>query len=228
MTSSRCIMVIAMMLMFLTSGCGSSEAEPTAKTRAGADSQDCCSSKKPDEMKLFDEFKEPKLVIEIILGQVRHENNLVNQRITWMLLLQGLLLTSLGLLWKNKSSWPPAIALCLVGIMSCLTVGSSLSAGIEHLDKLNPFVERLETAVAEKFDAVAKEKGLECTECQTGFRLAIPHVPCVYPWDILPWFFAITWVILATYVSYISFSSKREPWGRKSESEKHASDVSPE
>ena len=53
-----------------------------------------------------------------------HENTLVNNRYTWMLASQSLLFTALGVFWVKELF--VEITICIVGLVSTISVGYSL------------------------------------------------------------------------------------------------------
>ena len=62
---------------------------------------------------------------EIIRAIIRDENQLVNQRITWLLTIQGFLFTALSLSLKNPSAENIVWIFILIGISVSLSAFSS-------------------------------------------------------------------------------------------------------
>ena len=126
--------------------------------------------------------------LSIVLDQVRHENELMNHRMTWLWTVQGLLFASFGLLLGQTSDIIATFTVCVVGIVSSVSIGHSLSIGRLVLDDLNPMVHTLAA------DCHLSPKAL--TGCNS--RRA-----CLFlPWTILPWFFAAVWIALAAYLFF--------------------------
>jgi hypothetical protein len=127
-----------------------------------------------------------------ILEQVRHENGLLNDRMTWMWLLQGFLFASLGLVMGESATRFVAVMVSLVGVVSCVSIGCSLIIGARLLDSLNGRANQL----SEEIDA---KLGL-CPMALTG---RLRHRWCfLLPWNMLPWFLASVWLALAVYAAY--------------------------
>lgn len=69
-----------------------------------------------------------------IREMIRHENGLVNQRLGWMFTLQGFLFTAASFLWQISPL--PVIVLCLVGVLSCISIGYTLTRGLQAVKDL--------------------------------------------------------------------------------------------
>jgi hypothetical protein len=54
---------------------------------------------------------------------IRHENELINQRLTWLGTFQGLLLAALAFAWDKKSAGGIVCVLCTVGAMVAISTG---------------------------------------------------------------------------------------------------------
>jgi hypothetical protein len=54
---------------------------------------------------------------EIIRAMIMHENEIINDRLTWLLTFQGLLLAALGFAWGAKDSKPLVRIFAAVGIV---------------------------------------------------------------------------------------------------------------
>lgn len=126
--------------------------------------------------------------LSIILDQVRHENELMNHRMTWLWTVQGLLFASFGLLLGQASDTVATFTVCVVGTVSSVSIGYSLTIGSRVLDDLNPMVHRLAA------DCHLSPKAL--TGCSPG------RACLLLPWSILPRFFAAVWIALAAYLAF--------------------------
>ena len=72
--------------------------------------------------------------LTIVRDMIKHENELVNQRLTWMFTLQGLLFAASSFLWKENIL--PVIVFGFVGIISCISIGYTLRRGINAIKQL--------------------------------------------------------------------------------------------
>ena len=72
---------------------------------------------------------------QLILESAKHEDDLLNHRMTWMWTLQGLLFTALGLLWRVHVL--PAVLICIVGLLSCVSIGFSLRCSVRALQNMD-------------------------------------------------------------------------------------------
>ena len=70
-----------------------------------------------------------------IRSLIMHENDLINHRITWFLILQGFMLTALAFAWEKSCSlcW----VFSFIGIFSSISVGIVLLAASQALEKLH-------------------------------------------------------------------------------------------
>ncbi len=59
-----------------------------------------------------------------IRNLIKHENELVNHRLGWLMTTQSLLYVALGVVWKQGVG--SVIIIALVGILSCLSFGYAL------------------------------------------------------------------------------------------------------
>lgn len=128
--------------------------------------------------------------LQDLLEQIRHENALMDNRVTWMLTLQGLFLASLVFLLKDKPHRIAAVIVCCIGFVTCVTVGFSIVVGMRVLNELNPVADALGRAIAEKIGV----KPVPMTGSAPGV------LSFLLPWRILPWFFAYVWTVLAIFI----------------------------
>lgn len=122
-----------------------------------------------------------------LLEQIRHENGLIDNRITWMLTLQGLFLVSLGFLLKDKPQKIAAVIVCCIGFVTCVTLGCSIVVGMHVLNELNPVANGLA-------HVIAKDIGVTPVN-MTGSASGV--LSFLLPWRVLPWFFAYVWIVSA-------------------------------
>ena len=72
---------------------------------------------------------------QLVLERAKHEDDLLNHRMTWMWTLQGLLFTALGLLWAVHPL--PACLITIVGLASCISVGFAPQCGVRAIHNLD-------------------------------------------------------------------------------------------
>jgi hypothetical protein len=73
---------------------------------------------------------------EIVRTMIMNENQLVNQRLTWLLTFQGLLLAALGLAWSRRESRPLIAVFGFLGIAASLVSAVGLVAASRAMDHL--------------------------------------------------------------------------------------------
>jgi hypothetical protein len=64
----------------------------------------------------------------VIRDRVRHENELTNQRLTWMSTLNGLMPTGLGFIWGKHYDQQVIPVFCVLGVVICFSAYLSLRA----------------------------------------------------------------------------------------------------
>lgn len=72
--------------------------------------------------------------LKVMREMIRHENELVNNRLHWMFTLQGFLFGATSFIWKNSQSG--VILLGLIGILSCASIGYTLARGLNAIHVL--------------------------------------------------------------------------------------------
>jgi hypothetical protein len=122
-------------------------------------------------------------------SHIGHENDLMNHRLSWLWTLQGLLFAGVGLAPVQGDKFILTL-LCVVGFVSCISIGYILYSGKRMLDILNPQAADLSNLIDEKL-------GLSSTGV-TGMEGR--HIQLLFPWVLLPWFMAVIWAILALYI----------------------------
>ena len=63
---------------------------------------------------------------EVIREMIRHEDDVIDQRITWLCQIQGFLFAALALAWKDPTASRLVIVLCIVGILVAVSSGIAL------------------------------------------------------------------------------------------------------
>lgn len=125
-------------------------------------------------------YEEALSYLGIIRDMIKHENELINQRIGWMFTLQGLLFGGIAFLWESAN--PIIVILGVVGILSCMSIGYSLNRGVNAIKAL-------------------LENGFTCQRTQPSNRTFPPiigstnkAVEWFIPARLLPWVFGFAWV----------------------------------
>ncbi len=118
-----------------------------------------------------------------IRRMIEHENTLISQRMNWMWTLQGLLLTSVGLLWKDR---PSLVVVCpIIGFISTVSIGYSLGRGTQSISDLLEIARKYKAKLPSGINLPptigARTKGLQW----------------LMPNRCLSWMFASMWVIVA-------------------------------
>jgi hypothetical protein len=120
----------------------------------------------------------------------KHENELINHRLSWLWTLQGLLFAAFGLLAKETGTLGrlPISVICFVGIASCLSVGYSVWKGHQELNALKRVVMDLAAHIESALE-------LESPDSVAANGLAFLH-----PWRFLPWVMLLAWLLLFAWV----------------------------
>lgn len=122
--------------------------------------------------------------LTVVREMIRHEDDLVNQRLGWMFALQGLLFTAAGFLWTT-SEWPVVTIGC-VGLLSCVSVGYSLGRALSAMSELHKKASERKTSLLD----VVRDK-LPPT---VGARNRA--VGWLLPAILLPWVIGAAWVAM--------------------------------
>ena len=128
--------------------------------------------------------------LDLIAEQLFRENELLNDRMHWMWTLQGLLFAGLGMASKDLRNKFIAFAMCLVGLVSCLSIGYSILIGQDVLNVLNIQVNEIAAAFEDKI-------GVKPIVLDGGGKTNI-----FMPWIILPWFLGVVWLALGLFILF--------------------------
>ncbi|MDU9047343.1 MAG: hypothetical protein Q3M30_00735 [Candidatus Electrothrix sp. Rat3] len=121
---------------------------------------------------------------------VREENEMIDQRMMWMLTLNGLLFTTLGFAWGGNRvlNWLPWI-LSGVGAWSTFSFGFVLQSGIKSIESMNELWVDI----------------LECSEYPLPLTIGLNTKSVVYPhalpWHSLPLLLYSAWLIVAVAIA---------------------------
>ena len=113
---------------------------------------------------------------EIIKSLIIHENEMINHRMTWFLVLQGFMLTGIAFGWEKSCALCGVFA--TIGMLSSLSVGIILRLGTLTLAKLEAL---------NHTDQVVVGRGSSETSALLKFLL---------PWHFLPVVFSLGWIVI--------------------------------
>ncbi len=114
---------------------------------------------------------------EIIGALIRDENEMINHRMNWFLILQGFLFASIAFAWDKGISL--SIVFSCVGILSSLSVGVLLRYGILAIKNLE------ESCGNHKQPIIGR-----------GYKVTPRIIHLFLPWHFLPYLFAAAWLAL--------------------------------
>lgn len=121
--------------------------------------------------------------------QLKHENDMLNHRLSWLWTLQGLLFASFGLLLENISAGKlPISTICAVGICSCISVGYSVQKGHQVLNSIRPSINTI-------LRKIESDLALDETKTVKSGCFAFLH-----PWRFMPWVICVAWAVLLWWV----------------------------
>ena len=125
--------------------------------------------------------------LQHLWDRIKHENDLINHRLSWLWTLQGLLFAAFGLIAKETKAFGelPISVICGVGIVSCLSVGYGVWKGHQVLDGLKPVA----TALAARIESSLSLEPKSPTPQSS-------HLAFLFPWRCLPWIMLIAWLLL--------------------------------
>lgn len=120
--------------------------------------------------------------LAVIRDMIKHENNLVNQRLSWMFTLQGLLFTATSFLWKT--SILPVIVFGLVGTISCISIGYTLTRALTAIKDL--------LAIAQDYKKSLPENMILPPIIGSRHKA----IEWLLPSRLLPWVLGIAWIAI--------------------------------
>jgi hypothetical protein len=118
---------------------------------------------------------------ETLRGMIARENDLLNQRTTWLATLQGLLFAALGFAWDKKGAEPLIAVFCFLGVaISILSLLGFVSVSMA-VHRLHDWWQAHRPADYQGPDVV----GLP------------PRTRWANPWNALPLLFGLAWLAVA-------------------------------
>jgi hypothetical protein len=123
---------------------------------------------------------------EVIRAMIMHENEIINDRLTWLLTFQGLLLASLGFAWGAKGSKPLVrifaglgIVVSVVSVFGLLTATNAMYGLVDWWSQHRP----------------ADYAGPDVIGASVPLRW--PRVfRYLTPWNLFPLLFVVAWIAI--------------------------------
>jgi hypothetical protein len=131
----------------------------------------------------------------VVREQIRHENELVHQRLTWLIQLQGLLFAALAFAWGKGEA--------LVCLISFLGVGTAVSlwSALRHY---GPAVRQLA-----QWWSVRRPDDFAGPDVIGLWAPSDRLARWLRPWRFLPWVFVAAWVFV---LAYSAVHASFPPW----------------
>jgi hypothetical protein len=121
-----------------------------------------------------------------------HEDTVMNHRIVWMWTLQALLFAAFSLiLEKGNESYLGII--CFVGLLSCFSIGYSLTCSWKFLDEMKEMGEK----ILEPNGISEEDKNIIL-----GSPKIKPKLSKLLPWKFLPWLMGGAWLIFIVIIIF--------------------------
>ncbi|PYL22809.1 MAG: hypothetical protein DMF37_11340 [Verrucomicrobia bacterium] len=124
-----------------------------------------------------------------IWERIKHENDLVNHRLTWLGTFQGLLLAALAFAWDKHDAKYMIYALGALGVSVALSIAVATYRANKALDRLSRYWDKVKPK-----DYVGLD--VEGVRSRSGF------FRWLMPGSFLPLTFAVAWIVIL----YIHFS----------------------
>jgi hypothetical protein len=125
---------------------------------------------------------------EVLRALIRQENDVTNQRTTWLLVSQGILFAAAAAF--AKAHWVPSIVVASVGFVLALSIGQSLQNSYEARQYLKvSWRQKLESVGLQWTDFPPLDGGVP------GVKVVRP----LFPWTVIPRLFMVAWVALAIF-----------------------------
>jgi len=115
-----------------------------------------------------------KTDLDVIRTLIHEENEMINHRMNWFLILQGFMFAGISFAWEKNTAL--CIVFSFVGMLSALSVGVLLRCGILAIKNLEKSVQQLNQTVLGK-----------------GNDETSPFIHFLLPWNFLPILMMIAW-----------------------------------
>lgn len=120
---------------------------------------------------------------KIIREMIRHEDDVINQRFTWLCQIQGFLFAALAFVWKEQTANSLVLLLCLIGYSVAISTWFSLRAASIGIGRLLNWWDSYEPADYSGPAVYAREASLVGWDDKISLR----------PWYFLPLIFGLAW-----------------------------------
>ena len=107
---------------------------------------------------------------------IKHENDLIDQRLTWLISLQGLLFAALGFAWNKQDAQNLIAIFCFLGVTTSVSIAFALWGGAAAIERLSKIEAQTQNIVI----------GRQSSRIEKFF----------YPWFTFPVLFAISWLLV--------------------------------
>ncbi len=161
--------------------------------------------------------KEEIQTANVIRSMIQHENSLTNDRISWLVTIQGLLFASFGIVWNSNTLSKELLSILgLLGILVAVSSLQSLTLANKARHELvawwNDYIADksyegppiIGTYSASKQTLILGETSGENRKLLTKFsmrkitryfsRACFRFSRCLRPWRLLPWVFIVGWM----------------------------------
>ena len=115
-----------------------------------------------------------------IRAMVEEENNVQNNRLTWLMTIQGLLFAALGFAWDKEDARILVSVFCVLGVIVALSSWSALQLSGAAYDELRTWWEKY---VPKNYE------GPPIMGSTTKPKSSIHWI--LRPWRLLPWIFIL-------------------------------------
>lgn len=116
-----------------------------------------------------------------VRDMIKHENELINHRITWLSTLHGLLFAALSFAWDNNNAQALVFVFSVLGILISISAFSVLHAASGAISNLADWWEAHKPAGYDGPGVI-------------GWRTKRPWQKALYPWNMLPILFTFVWL----------------------------------
>jgi len=122
---------------------------------------------------------------EILRALIRHENELTNHRVTWLLVSQSILFAAAAVFVKIH--WLPSVVLAIVGIVFAVSIGQSLENSYEARQYLKRTWRESGASAGYQWEELRAVDG--------GVR-GVRAIQWLFPWIVVPRVLMVAWFIL--------------------------------
>ncbi len=121
---------------------------------------------------------------KIIRDMIRHEDELLDQRLTWLCQIQGFLFTALAFTWKDPTAQHLVLLLCTIGVLVAVSSYYGLNRAENAAASLRIWWET--NKAPDYFGAMV-----------IGLKPDKKLIYFLRPWNFLPVLFSVAWVLVA-------------------------------